>query len=121
LLKDKFSDYNFRVVFLQVFDQEEVVKRLTSRLVCSNKACQAIYNLATLKDKNKRICKKCGGKLIQRADDKEEVIRRRFKDFAKNNAEIISFYNKVGIIVETFNVSHAMPKQIFENFKKVAK
>jgi len=119
LLKNKFSDYSFRVIFLQAFDQEEVVTRLSNRLVCKNKKCQAIYNIATLKDKNKKICEKCANELIQREDDKPEVIRKRLQDFAKNNAEIIAFYNKAGIIVETFNVSHITPKQIFENFKKI--
>jgi len=120
LMKKKFSEYRFRVIFLQAFDEKEVVKRLTSRIVCSNKKCQAVYNLATLKDKAKRICEKCGGKLIQRADDKEEVIKKRLNDFAKNNAEIVSFYNKIGVIVETLNASHITPKQVFENFKKIA-
>jgi len=118
VMKNKFPDSRFRVTFLQVFDEEEVVKRLTSRLVCKNKKCQAVYNTETLA--GEKICKKCGGELIQRADDKEDVIRVRLATFKKNNAPIISFYNKTGVIVETFNASNITPKQMFENFKKIA-
>lgn len=117
MLKTKFPDYRLRVISLNITDEDEVVKRISDRLVCEK--CQAVYNRALLKDPTGLVCEKCGGKLIQRADDKEEVVRKRLVDFNKNNAEIVAFYTSAGIAVEPLNVSHTTPQAIFENFKKM--
>lgn len=117
LLKTKFSNYHLRVISLDVSDYEEIVQRISNRLICEK--CQAVYNRALLKDPTKLICEKCGGKLIQRDDDKEEVVRKRLQQFEKNNNEIIAFYKSVGIPVEPLPVSHLSPQQIFEIFKKM--
>lgn len=118
LLKTKFTDYHLRVVSLDVSDYEEIVKRISNRLICEK--CQAVYNRDLMKNSSKLICEKCGGKLIQRDDDKEAVVRKRLQQFEKNNNEIIAFYKSVGIPVESLPVSHSSPQQIFENFKKIA-
>jgi adenylate kinase family enzyme len=72
-----------------------------------------------LKDPNALVCAACGGKLIRRDDDKEEIVRERLKTFVKNNDEIITYYKSAGIVVQELNVSHSTPEQIFENFKQL--
>lgn len=119
LLKNKFADYHLRIISLQMDNEEEIVKRIANRFICENKKCQAVYNRALMKDPTKLVCEKCGGKLIQREDDKEEAVRRRLKDFAKNNAEIIAFYTQAGIPVESLNVSHSTPELTFDKFRKL--
>jgi len=68
---------------------EEAIKRLSSRRICSK--CKEVYNLEidNLKDSTK--CPKCGGELVQRHDDKEEVIRNRFEVFDMQ-MEIVTYY-----------------------------
>jgi adenylate kinase len=117
MLKQKFSDYTFGVVYLLISDEEEVVQRIASRLVCEQ--CKAVTNLTQLKDPNALVCAACGGKLIRRDDDKEEIVRERLKTFVKNNDEIITYYKSAGIVVQELNVSHSTPEQIFENFKQL--
>ncbi len=117
LLKEIFPHYKLRVIALTIDDEDEVVKRISNRLVCSNKQCQAVYNRDLLKDKTKLVCEKCASPLIQREDDKEEVVRRRLQEFNKNNQEIIDFYTSAGITVEQLPVSHATPEQVFDRFK----
>lgn len=117
LIKEKYADYTFGVVYLVITDQEEVVERIANRLVCEQ--CKAVTNVKELKDANTLICSKCGGKLIRRDDDKEEIVRERLKTFVKNNDEIIAFYKSVGISVQELEVSHNYPAQIFESFKKL--
>jgi len=117
LMKDNYSDYTFGVVYLTISDEEEVVERIANRLVCEE--CKAVTNVKELKDANTLICPKCGGKLIRRDDDKEEIVRERLKTFVKNNDTIIEFYKKVGIHVQELEVSHNYPAQIFERFKKL--
>jgi adenylate kinase len=117
MLKQKFSDYTFGVVYLLISDEEEVVQRIASRLVCEQ--CKAVTNLTQLKDPNALVCAACGGKLVRRDDDKEEIVRERLKTFVKNNDEIISYYKSVDTIVQILTVSHSTPEQIFENFKQL--
>lgn len=119
LLKTKFTDYRLRVISLQIDDEEEVVKRISNRLICSNKQCQAIYNRALLKDAHNLVCEKCGSKLTQRDDDKEAVVRKRLQEFNKNNIEIIDFYLNTGIMIEPLPASHTTAQETFERFKQL--
>lgn len=117
LMKDKYPDYTFGAVYLVITDEEEVVQRIANRLVCGQ--CKAVTNVKELKDANTLICPKCGGALIRRDDDKEEIVRERLKTFAKNNDQIIKYYKHAGIMVHELNVSHSTPEAIFENFKQL--
>jgi adenylate kinase len=85
-----------RVLFVEV-PEELLIKRLTSRRICGN--CGAVYNLITLKPKVDGICDKCGGELIQRADDNEESVRNRFRVYRESTAPIADYYEKKGLLV----------------------
>jgi len=119
LLKNKFPEYRFRVVFLYVPDKEEIIQRLSNRLVCKNKKCQSVYNATMFKDTDKHVCKNCGSELIRREDDAPEVVQIRLDGFAENNNEIISFYNSIGVVVELINASNVLPQQLFSYFKNL--
>jgi adenylate kinase len=45
------------------------------------------------------ICDGCGGALIQREDDKAEVIKRRLEVYAEQTEPIISFYRNEGLLI----------------------
>lgn len=79
------------VVLIDV-DEEEVVKRISSRRVCSE--CGEVYNIYTLKPKIEGLCDKCGSKLIHRDDDKENTVRDRYQIYMKNTAPLIEYYKK---------------------------
>ena len=117
ILKNKFADYKFRVVSLAI-PGGEIIERLTSRRVCSNKDCQSTTSLKLLKDPTKLVCEKCGAELIQRKDDSEEVIRQRLSTYAQHSGSVLNFYKEQGINIEELNVSKISIDEIFENFKK---
>ncbi|BCX14552.1 MAG: adenylate kinase [Patescibacteria group bacterium] len=83
--RDKKVDY---VVFLEV-DEEESIKRLSSRRVCPK--CGAVYNLLTNPPHVDNICDVCDETLVQREDDKEEVVRRRFIEYKENVLPLLDF------------------------------
>lgn len=85
-----------RVVILEV-PEDLLLQRLTSRCICGN--CKAVYNVLTLKSKEEGVCDKCGGELIQRADDNEEAVRNRFRIYRESTAPIADYYSELGLIV----------------------
>lgn len=84
------------VVSLEI-DDEVVVSRLTSRRVC--KQCGEIYNTIGKPSRVDGVCDKCGGEVIQRADDNENTIRNRLSVFHEQTAPLIEYYKKAGILV----------------------
>ncbi|CEP77509.1 MAG: adenylate kinase [Defluviitoga tunisiensis] len=84
------------VVLIDV-PEEEIVKRISSRRVCPN--CGKVYNLITLKPKNDELCDNCGTNIIQRNDDREEIVRERYKIYQRNTYPVIEFYRKNNTII----------------------
>lgn len=83
------------VIAIDVTD-EIVQTRLGGRYMC--RQCGTIH--AARWDKIDK-CKKCGGELYQRDDDKAEFIQKRLENFKLNNGEILDFYraaNKLFVV-----------------------
>jgi Adenylate kinase (EC 2.7.4.3) len=81
---------NLDAVILFKIEDEEVVKRLTGRRVCPS--CGAVYHMVYNPPKIDEICDKCGAGLIQRDDDKEEVIRKRLEVYHQQTKPLIEYY-----------------------------
>jgi adenylate kinase len=93
---------NIDAVILFKIEDEEVVKRLAGRRVCPS--CGAVYHVVYNPPKIDEICDKCGTKLIQRDDDKEEVIRKRLEVYHQQTKPLIEYYkNKIVEIDATDN------------------
>lgn len=67
-----------------------LVGRLTGRRVC--KSCGQPFHIAHVKTKKEGICDVCGGEVVQRSDDKEDVVKRRLEVFHSQNKSLIDFY-----------------------------
>jgi len=48
--------------------------------------------------KNAGTCDKCSGNLIQRTDDKEDVIKQRLVVYHKQTAPLIDYYGKLKVL-----------------------
>jgi adenylate kinase len=81
---------NVDAVILFKIEDDEVVKRLAGRRVCPS--CGAVYHMIYNPPKIDEICDKCGAKLIQRDDDKEEVIRKRLEVYHQQTKPLIEYY-----------------------------
>jgi adenylate kinase len=80
------------VIINLIVPQSVIIARLSGRLICPN--CNAIYHKIFLKPKNDEICDNCGSKLVQREDDKPEVIKERLKVYQKQSKPLIDYYKK---------------------------
>ena len=79
------------VALLVDADEEEVVKRISSRRVCPE--CGKVYNLLTLRPEVEGYCDNDGSKLIQRDDDRPETVRARYRVYSDKTAPVIRYYS----------------------------
>ena len=91
-------------------DPEELVRRLTGRRTCKN--CGAMFHLLFQPPKKEGICDRCRGTLYQRADDQEETIRTRLKEYEKQTSPLIQYYQGKKILRSIQGVGG--PDQIFD-------
>jgi len=100
-----------KVFYLKV-KEEEIIKRLSSRRICPK--CQSVYNLITKKPKNDEVCDICNLKLIQRDDDKEEVIRKRLEVYNEETKELLNYYKDKILEIN----GEGNPEEVFEKIRK---
>lgn len=81
------------VINLQINDPL-LVERITGRRTCSNQSCQAVYHVKFSPPGNDMICDHCNNPLIQRSDDKEELVKQRFTVYAHETEPLIEYYDK---------------------------
>lgn len=80
-------------------DMAKLIARLTNRRTCKN--CGAIYNLISKMPKVTGVCDVCGSTdLVQRADDKEEVITNRLKVFKDAVDPVLKYYQDHGRLMK---------------------
>lgn len=85
------------VINLKVPD-EDIIKRTSSRVICSNKECGASFNTIFMPPKVEGICDVCGSPLIKRKDDEPETIKERLNVYYKNTEPLIEYYTKAGLL-----------------------
>lgn len=73
-----------------------LVERMTGRVTC--KKCKAVYHLKFNPPTQTGICDKCGGELIQRADDTGETAQKRLTVYEAETDPLRSYYEKQGIL-----------------------
>ncbi len=98
-LSEMFDQLGFtdvRVVVLEVND-EVIVRRLSSRYVCTNDG--KIFNALTDMISLTTPCPECGGKLMQRDDDRESTVRERLRVYHSQTAPIIRYYGERGATI----------------------
>jgi adenylate kinase len=96
-------------------DSEELVRRLTGRRTCKN--CGAMFHILFQPPKKEGTCDRCGGTLYQRADDNEEAIRTRLKEYEKQTAPLIQYYRGKKALRPIQGMGG--PDQIFEQIARV--
>lgn len=74
---------------------DKLCARITGRRVCSK--CGESYHIDYL---NGSTTCKCGGELIQRADDNEETVAKRLDVYVNQTSPLIDYYKTKGKLVE---------------------
>jgi adenylate kinase len=81
-----------------VASPDTIVSRLSLRRSCPK--CGAVYHMRDLPPRDNEICDECGSGLIQRDDDKVEIIRHRLEVYKKQTFPILERYENAGNVLE---------------------
>ena len=104
---------DIKVIELYVED-EVVIQRAKDRIVC--KDCGEPYTTNYFKKpKTEGICDKCGGALVRRTDDEEEVVKKRLKVYQDETLPVLKVLEDAGVeIVKIDNTT----SDSFKEFEK---
>lgn len=83
-------------VLLIDVSEDEIIQRLSGRRICQN--CGSVYHIVHNPPKVNEICDLCGEKLIQREDDKPEIIKRRLKVYDEQTKPLVQYYAEKGLL-----------------------
>ena len=87
-LENSGTKIDFVINFL--VPEQILINRMSGRRTCNK--CGQIYHIINIKPKQEGICDKCGGKLIQREDEKPDVVKDRLIVYSDKTAPLIEFY-----------------------------
>ena len=113
--------------------EEVLIEKISARRICSNPGCDGNYNIADIHKvidgieyilppilpKEDMKCDKCGSQLVQRDDDRPEVIRERLKVYEQQSKPVIGYYkNKKGKVPFLEVWMNRPPEEITEQIIK---
>lgn len=77
-----------------VVDDSVIIGRMTGRRSCPK--CGGVYHIENLKPKEEGKCDNSCGDLVQRDDDKPEVVENRLRIYHEQTAAVVGYYESVG-------------------------
>ncbi len=93
---EQFNNIHYALNF--VAPDEVIMSRIGGRRTCSK--CGAIYHIKNIPPKVEGTCDRCGDKLIQRSDEKPEVIKNRLMVYREKTKPVVDYLRKKGLLVD---------------------
>lgn len=78
-------------------DPETIVDRQAGRRSCPK--CGAVYHVRNNPPRKPAICDRCGSALVQREDDREEVVRKRLQEYEEKTRPLVDYYRRASLLV----------------------
>lgn len=78
--------------------EDKLIDRIVGRRVCGD--CGASYHVTFNPPKVDGKCDRCGGDLVQRADDSEETVKTRLAEYHEKTAPLVDYYSDKNILVK---------------------
>lgn len=86
---DAFVTLRDPLVIIELYvPEDEVLRRLAARMVCSECGANA------QDDRQVYSCSNCGGKVVPRVDDKEDVVRKRMEVYRRQTEPLVEYYGR---------------------------
>lgn len=83
-------------VLLLDIPEQFILERITGRRYCPK--CGASYHIKFNPSKGEEKCEVCGENLIQRNDDKEDIVKDRLSIYNKSINPIVNYYSALGVL-----------------------
>jgi len=95
-------------------DPNQLMRRLTGRRTC--KIGGEIYNIYDHPPKVAGRCDRDGGDLVQRPDDREEVIAERLAAYERQTRPLVDYYRSRGVLKDVDGMASpaAVTKSVLE-------
>jgi adenylate kinase len=81
-----------------VAPDEVIMERIGGRRTCSK--CGAIYHIKNVPPTIDGICDRCTGRLVQRSDEKPEVIKNRLEVYREKTKPVVDYLRKKGLVAD---------------------
>lgn len=94
---------------------DTIVARLGGRRTCEK--CKAVYHVQTKPPKAEGVCDACGGRLIQREDDRPESVKVRMAAYESSTAPLVDYYRKRNLLVSV--PAEGSPEAIYQRAEKM--
>jgi len=75
-------------------NSDGLTNRLTGRWICPG--CGEIYNTYSRAPKKEGVCDVCGWSLFHRSDDREDLVRERFRTYKEETHPLVQYYQQLG-------------------------
>jgi len=75
-----------------------LIERMSGRRSCAK--CGAVYHLTENPPRKAGTCDRDGEKLVQRADDQPETVRKRLQEYAAKTEPLRRYYQQKGLLTE---------------------
>ncbi|HWD76191.1 MAG TPA: adenylate kinase [Solirubrobacteraceae bacterium] len=97
-LDDQLAQMGRRVTAALLIDvpDEEVIRRLSGRRVCVKAGHN--YHIEFDPPKHEGVCDQDGSRLIQRDDDKPDVIKNRLRIYHEKTKPLVEYYDERGLM-----------------------
>ena len=81
-----------------VVPDEVIMERISGRRTC--RKCGAIYHIKNIPPTIDGICDSCTGRLVQRSDEKPEVIKNRLEVYRQKTKPVADYLRKKGLVAD---------------------
>lgn len=118
LFSERF-DLDYSYVINCMLNEEILIEKLAGRRVCND--CGANYNICSIErdgysmkplmPKHGKDCDCCGGKLVQRDDDKETTIKHRLNVYRQETEPLLDMFGRMGL-----KMMHFEPKKGVDDY-----
>jgi len=88
--------YRRPIVIHLLVDMALILRRITGRRMCKTNG--EIYNIYERPTKVEGRCDNDGGELVQRPDDREEIVGPRLNAYERQTEPLVAYYRRLGLL-----------------------
>ncbi|MBI2890910.1 MAG: adenylate kinase [Nitrospirae bacterium] len=76
--------------------EDLLVRRIAGRRVCSS--CGSEFHVEFRPSAKGKLCERCGAELVQRKDDREDVVKERLRVYRESTQPLARYYEERGLL-----------------------